>query len=97
MSKKKSSDDFSDDFAEDEVGAQAPVDASESVQPEKPEPPPEAEPHEGVAPYTLVADANIKHQDYKAGDTIPLTYDEYQTLRASDVHCTPNPSPSVGG
>jgi hypothetical protein len=64
---------------------------------EKVEPPPEAASHEGTGVYTVTQDVNIKHQDYKAGDTVYLTYGEYQTLRGLEVYCVPvesEPSPT---
>lgn len=53
----------------------------------EPEPPPEAASHEGVGTYKLKRDVTIRHKDYKAGDTVYLTSEEYQTLRGLGVHC----------
>jgi len=57
---------------------------------EKPEPPEDtAASHEGKGIYVMKQDANVAHKDYKAGDQIYLTYEEYQALRNSGVYCDP--------
>lgn len=71
------------DMEEEDVGTHFPE--------PKEEPPVEAAGHDGVEDYVLLQNANIAHQDCKAGQVVPLTYDLYQSMRAVNVHAVPVP------
>ena len=48
---------------------------------------------EGYGEFIVPADVNIRHQDHKKGDRVALNWDEYQSLRASEIYCEPVPQP----
>jgi hypothetical protein len=86
MTKKK----HTEEYVHDEEREAASKEYEEKMaEVEKEEPPQEAASHEGQGVYTVPHDVNVAGKDYKAGQQIYLTYEEYQTLRTSGVYCEP--------
>jgi hypothetical protein len=77
--------------AQEELRAAATQEYEEKMSEVEPqeEPPAEAPSHEGQVAYVLSSDVNIAHRDYKKGDAVMLTYEQYQSLRGVGVYCEP--------
>jgi hypothetical protein len=92
--REAASKEYEEKMAEAEEKIAKEYEESGEPRPEDPDKPPEAcAQFEGYGEFTVPGEVNIRHQDKKKGDTVALTWEDYQALRDQKIYCEPVPVP----